>query len=109
MATQLGELSIDAIETDKDQAVFVRGVFTSLHNKNVYVATRAGGARLLFDARESAGLPVISEADLEAKINFMYFETPKKRTTKFEIAISHDNRAIIEGLKPMAWDSYRLG
>jgi hypothetical protein len=39
----------------------------------------------------------------------MYFETPKKRTTKFEIAISHDNRAIIEGLKPMAWDSYRLG
>jgi hypothetical protein len=68
MATQLGELSIDAIETDKDQAVFVRGVFTSLHNKNVYVATRAGGARLLFDARESAGLPVISEADLEDEV-----------------------------------------
>lgn len=106
MATQLGKLRIDVIETD-DDALWVRGVYTSLHDRDVYRATREAGATILFEARESLGLPELSEAALLEGIDHVHFSTPNTQTTQYSICVLKPE--IAEGLKPMAWDSYRLG
>lgn len=111
MASQLGDLRIEAIE-----GTTLHGWFESLNNKNVYSANPGWGASFLADAYTACDSPegrlgeLLAEGGehaLQAHIASVRFKTPNRASTHFTLIVR--DPALLEGLHPTAWESYYVG
>lgn len=111
MATQLGELRIEAIEGNT-----LHGWFESLNDKNVYNGNPGWGAMFLADAYTACDSPegrlgdLLTEGGehaLQAHITSVRFKTPNRASTHFTLTAR--DPALFEGLFPTAWESYYVG
>lgn len=106
MATTLGEIQLEGFE-ETDGIMFVSGRFKSLEEQNVYNATNDFGVTVLREALEQLGLPDASLATLRECVDNVSFATPNAPATTFKFIVS--DLALARSLRPIAWDSYRLG
>ncbi len=107
MATMTGECSIDEIRMGSaDEAAVVVGSFVSHADGNVGEGDRRWGASLLAEAlRKLSGVDV-DPSELMGAVGNVVFDTPRTRTTRFEI---YADLSMLAGLRVGAWESYSLG
>jgi hypothetical protein len=106
MSTTLGEIQIDELQ-ESDGVMFVRGRFKSLAEENVYRATNDFGVTVMLEAIETLGITDRSLAQLRAAIDNVSFETPNKKATNFKLCLA--DMDLARRLRPVAWESFRLG